>query len=518
MLQDQEQLPIEPGTKLGPYVVQEAIGRGAMGVVYRAYHAELERTGAVKVLQAIGADPESKARFRREALAIAHMRHPNILNVFDFGEIRGTPYMIVEFVAGGSLANRLQAGPLDQQSALAFLRGIGEGLDYAHSLGIVHRDVKPANVLLGPEDTPILADFGLVKLMESNSVNSMTGVTTGTPAYMAPEQVTATDVGPAADRYSLATIAYELLTGGYPFDGEGVLEMLYAHVHREPPPPSSRNPKLGPAVDSVILRGLAKDPGERWPTCEEFVAALDTALKAGPAAISAGEKTISLARLAPAVAATLPVRPRANATPKVAVAPAADGKRSLRSPYLVGAILLIPLLLVGGYCGFNATRQSTTRPPTTARAADPVVPGPTPAASPSPNPTAGTNQPPGAVSNAGPSPLPQPSTAPNPQPSPSPAPPPPPPPAPSISLSSNHIAMLTGSVTVYGLNFGAGKAVTISFIQGATNQQTKTTAASDGRFTKLISIPATAVPGQATITACDSTNACASQPITVTAT
>src|SRR5258708_19060414 len=250
-------LLIAPGPKRGPWEVHEPIGEGAMGVVYRAYHAELERTGAVKVLQAIVSDPDTKSRFRREALAIAHMRHPNILNVYDFGEYRGTPYMIVEYVPGGSLANRLESRPLDRESAVACLRGIGEALDYAHSLGIVHRDVKPSNVLLAPDEPPILADFGLVNLMES-SVKSMTGVTTGTPAYMAPEQVTGTDVGPAADRYSLATIAYELLTGAYPFDGEGVMEMLYAHVHRQPPAPSSRTPELGPEVDAVILRGRAK--------------------------------------------------------------------------------------------------------------------------------------------------------------------------------------------------------------------------------------------------------------------
>src|SRR5712691_7556019 len=229
-----------------------------MGVVYRAYHAQLERTGAVKVLQGLGGDLDSTARFRREAQAIARMRHPNVLNVFDFGEFEGTPYMIVEYVEGGSLSARVKNGPLDRDAAIAFLRGIGDALDYAHKHGIVHRDVKPANVLLGPDDNPILADFGLAKLMESSSIKSLTGMTTGTPAYMAPEQVTGSEVGPAADRYSLATIAYELLTGAYPFDEQGVLEMLYAHVHREPPPPSSRNPALGPAVDAIIVRGLAK--------------------------------------------------------------------------------------------------------------------------------------------------------------------------------------------------------------------------------------------------------------------
>jgi eukaryotic-like serine/threonine-protein kinase len=201
-------VPISTGTKLGQYEVQDFIGQGAMGRVYRAYHVQLERTGAVKVMQAIAPDPDTTTRFRHEAQAIAQMRHPNILNVYDFGEVDGTPYMIVEYVPGGSLATRLAAGLLEPATALRYLSGIASGLDYAHAHGVVHRDVKPANVLLEPDDTPVLADFGLAKLMEGSSLKSITGVTTGTPAYMAPEQVTGSKVGPPADRYSLASIAY----------------------------------------------------------------------------------------------------------------------------------------------------------------------------------------------------------------------------------------------------------------------------------------------------------------------
>jgi serine/threonine protein kinase len=245
-----------------------------MGLVYRAYHPHLERTGAVKVMQAIAPDRDAIARFRHEAQAIAQMRHLNILNVYDFGEFEGTPYMIVEFVAGGSLADRLSQDLLDETVALKYLRGIAAGLDYAHSMGVVHRDVKPANVLLTSDDTPVLADFGLAKLLQGSSLKSMTGVTTGTPAYMAPEQVMGSQVGPAADRYALATIAYEMLAGTIPFQGEALLELLYAQVHRYPQPPSARRPSLGPYVDNVIMRGLSKDPADRWESCAKFVDAL----------------------------------------------------------------------------------------------------------------------------------------------------------------------------------------------------------------------------------------------------
>ena len=354
-----------------------------MGTVYRAYHSQLERSGAVKVLQVLAAGKDAAARFRHEAQAIAQMRHGNIVNVYDFGEYEGTPYMIVEYVPGGSLASRMEEGPLEPASALKYLRGIAAGLDYAHSLGIVHRDVKPANVLLEKDGSPVLADFGLVKLLQGSSVQSMTGVTTGTPAYMAPEQVTGHQVGPPADRYSLATMAYEMLTGAIPFDSEGVLELLYAHVHRDPPPPSSRNHKLDASVDAVILRGLAKDPGARWGSCTEFVDALAAAL-AG-ARVPVAERT---AVLASPVAATIPLAPEApavtppparvaqpgpSATVAVAMPPASPDKAPRRRRRLVeiiaGVVILLLLLLVGGICAAANQR------PTLALNPDITVPG-----------------------------------------------------------------------------------------------------------------------------------------------
>jgi len=316
-------VPIETGTKLGQYEVLELIGEGAMGSVYRAYHAQLDRTGAVKVMHAISPDRDSIARFRHEAQAIARMRHPNILNVFDFGEYEGTPYMIVEFVPGGNLAGRMNNGPLPWGTVMRFLHGIAAGLDYAHAQGIVHRDVKPANVLLEKDETLVLADFGLAKLLQGSSLQSLTGVTTGTPAYMAPEQVTGHEVGPAADRYSLATIAYEMLTGSIPFEGLGVIELLYAHVHSEPARPSSVNPQLNEKVDAVILRGMAKEPGSRWATCEQFVNALGQAL--GTKATAGVERTIAIA---PAAAAAV----AAAADRTVAIAPAPQQIESLFAP------------------------------------------------------------------------------------------------------------------------------------------------------------------------------------------
>src|ERR1700694_4869078 len=317
-----------------------------MGFVYRAYHSQLERTGAVKILQAIAPDPDTTARFRHEAQAIAQMRHPNILNVYDFGEYQGTPYMIVEYVPGGSLSGRLSKGQLDAPATLKYLRGIAAGLDYAHSHGIVHRDVKTANVLLESDDPPVIADFGLAKLMQGSSLKSMTGVTTGTPAYMAPEQVTGSQVGPPADRYSLATMAYEMLTGVIPFDGEGLMEILYAQVHREPPPPSDRHSSLRPKVDAVVLRGLAKDPAARWPSCTAFVNALAAAVDGKNPLRQAVAKT---AVMDPAFASTVPLAEVA-VDPIHPMSSPPPPKRKMRKRLfaLIGGALIVLLLIFGG--------------------------------------------------------------------------------------------------------------------------------------------------------------------------
>ncbi|HEX6548285.1 MAG TPA: serine/threonine-protein kinase [Candidatus Dormibacteraeota bacterium] len=354
-------MTVGPGTHIGPYEVQDFIGQGAMGMVYKAWHEALARPAAVKVLQALAPDTEAAARFRREAQSIAQMRHPNILHVFDFGELEGVPYMIIEYVPGGSLADRSRAGRLSDADAIRLLRGLAAALDYAHGLGVVHRDVKPANVLIAADGSPILADFGLAKLLQSTSMKSATGVTTGTPAYMAPEQVTATAVGPSADRYALATLAYELITGQLPYEAEGVLEVLYAHVHRDPLPPSARRPDLAPAVDQVLLRGLARDPEQRWASCGEMVEALDAALE---------EK-------APAVAATLPLAP----------ASVGGGRRRL-ALLAAGAAAVAALLVLSAiaYAIGNRPRQVPTPTPTPShfRIGNPQ---PTPAHTPTPTPS-----------------------------------------------------------------------------------------------------------------------------------
>ena len=340
---------ILPGTRLGGYEVRELLGRGAMGMVYRAYHEGLDREAAVKVLQALAPDPDALARFRREAQAIAQTRHPNIVAVYDFGEHEGTPYMVVEYVAGGSLADRLRTGSRpDLAHAVELLRGMARALDHAHSKGIIHRDVKPGNVLLGPEGGAILADFGLAKLTQRSSAKTVSGVTTGTPAYMAPEQVMGKAVTPAADCYALATVAYELLTGDLPFGELGVFELLYAHVHSQPAAPTVRNWDLPAAIDPIILKGLAKDPESRWRSCGAMVDALARVLtEAAPAPAAAPAAALATPRApVPAITALVPVG--TPQTPPTVAAPPRPGRRL---PLLLGgaAVATLAVLAVAGF-------------------------------------------------------------------------------------------------------------------------------------------------------------------------
>lgn len=275
-------MPIQPGTRLGAYEVKRLIGHGAMGTVYLARHEALDRTAAVKVMQAITDDPVAVGRFNREGRAIALLRHPNIVTVYDYGEYEGTPYMIEEYVPGGSLAERLQDDRPSRETAVRWLRGIAAGLDYAHRKGIVHRDVKPLNVLMGQDDTPVLADFGLAKVAQQPAMTAV-GVATGTPAYMAPEQISDVgDIGPATDIYALATVAYEMLTGRLPYESDDVMRLLMAKVRDDPVPPTHRDSTLPRRVDSVLLRGLARKPDARWTTCTAMVEALAGVLEPKP--------------------------------------------------------------------------------------------------------------------------------------------------------------------------------------------------------------------------------------------
>jgi serine/threonine-protein kinase len=296
---------IPQGTQIGSYIVESFLGRGGMGVVYKAYHPRLERWSAIKLLPPFQTSNDARERFEREARAVARLRHRHILSVFDFGEFAGQPYMVVEYMPNGSLSERMPKAPLTVPQALSLLRPLGEALDHAHAQGVLHRDVKPANVFLDSELQPVLADFGLAKMTGEESLTA-SGMIAGTPTHISPEQAMGRPLDAKSDLYSLAVIGYQLLAGRLPFQGEGMMDLLYAHVHGDLPAPTSFNPALPPAVDAVFTRALAKDPAERFASAAEMVGALE----------AAGANRVDERRPQVPVAAT------------VAVSPATDERRA----------------------------------------------------------------------------------------------------------------------------------------------------------------------------------------------
>ena len=270
------------GKSLGRYRLEDLLGQGGMAEVHRATDTKLARTVAVKVILASHAvKGDFLERFLREARMVASLEHPNILPVYDFGEDNGVPFLVMPYLSGGTLRERLRSGPVPLALASLWITQLADALDAAHAAGVLHRDVKPANVLVGRNDRLFLADFGIAKMLESQSGLTATGVVVGTPIYMAPEQAQGYPATTATDRYALAVVAYEILCGRPPFDGDNALALMHQHVASPPPPLSTRVLGLLAGLDGVFSRALAKDPAERPPTCRALADAVAALLPAG---------------------------------------------------------------------------------------------------------------------------------------------------------------------------------------------------------------------------------------------
>ncbi|MDQ3992965.1 MAG: serine/threonine protein kinase, partial [Actinomycetota bacterium] len=259
------------------------IGRGAMGDIYRATDTTLDREVAVKVLaERYAQDAEIRERFTREALTAARLSgEPSIVTIFDVGEWNDRPFIVMEYLPGGSLEQRLRGGRPEVSHALAWLEEAARALDAGHRRGVVHRDVKPGNLLLDRNDHVHVADFGIASATGLQSL-TLTGTVLGTAGYIAPEQASGERAGPASDRYALAVVAWELLSGERPFAGDSPTAEASAHVNAPVPSLCDRRPDLPcREVDRVFQRALAKEPEARYSTCAEFVADLRYALAAG---------------------------------------------------------------------------------------------------------------------------------------------------------------------------------------------------------------------------------------------
>ena len=253
--------------KIADHQVLEVLGHGGMGIVYKAWHLRLHRPVAVKMLLAGPfARPQELERFVREAQAAAGLNHPNIVQIYEVGNAEGRPYFTMEFVEGGSLAQKLAGVPQPVRQAAAVTATLAETVQVAHQHGIIHRHLKPANVLLTGEDIPKIADFGLARRIEEEGGPTQTGIPLGTPSYMAPEQAggKTSAVGPAVDIYALGAILYELLTGRPPFRGESGAETVQQVLCREPVPPSRLNPRVPRDLETICLKCLRKEPERRY--------------------------------------------------------------------------------------------------------------------------------------------------------------------------------------------------------------------------------------------------------------
>jgi serine/threonine-protein kinase len=270
---------------LPKYEVLGELGRGGMGVVYKARQVGLDRLVALKmILAGAHAGPEELERFRLEGLAVAKLRHPQIVQIFDVGEHQGLPYFSLEFLEGGSLAKKLAGNPLASSEAAELALKLARGIAAAHQHRIIHRDLKPANILITADGEPKITDFGLAKQLEDDSHQTRTGAVMGTPSYMAPEQAWGhTDqIGPAADIYALGAILYELLTGRPPFRGASAIDTLDQVRHQEPVAPSQLVPKMPRDLETIALKALQKDPKRRYESAEDLADDLQRYLDGKP--------------------------------------------------------------------------------------------------------------------------------------------------------------------------------------------------------------------------------------------
>ncbi|HEC33285.1 MAG TPA: tetratricopeptide repeat protein [Chloroflexi bacterium] len=323
------------GQHLGPYRILEQIGVGGMATVYKAYQPAMERYVAVKVIAPHFAQDETfLRRFRREARAVAQLEHAHILPVHDYGEAEGRPYLVMRYLEAGTLKDRMAQRPLPLTEVNRIIGQVGSGLDYAHRMGVIHRDVKPSNVLLDAEGDAFLTDFGLAKMLEASVQLTETGVGIGTPAYMSPEQGRGERVDSRTDVYSLGVILYEMVTGRPPYEAETPLAVVFKHIQEPLPLPRSVRPDLSEEMERVILKALAKDPDDRFQTAGEMVRALDGAVRAAEAA----------ARTEPAVA-EVAVEPDERAAARLRRALPAGWARAAMWAGL-GLVILLALFLI----------------------------------------------------------------------------------------------------------------------------------------------------------------------------
>lgn len=268
------------GQSLGRYHILERLGEGGMAIVYKAYDTRLETDVAVKVIRTEKLTEENKEnalkRFEREAKSLARLTHANIVKVIDYGEYEGKPFLVMEYLPSGTLKEKM-GKPMPWQDVARLLIPVARALEYAHKQGMIHRDVKPSNILVTQSDDPMLTDFGIAKIIDEHVTLDLTGTgaMVGTPEYMAPEQVVSKNSDARVDIYALGVVMYEMVTGRRPYVADTPMAVLFKQASEPLPRPKSYVPTLPDIVEKILVKALAKNPDDRYQNMTEFVAALD---------------------------------------------------------------------------------------------------------------------------------------------------------------------------------------------------------------------------------------------------
>jgi len=274
------------GENVGPYRIIEQLGQGGMATVFKAYHAALDRYVAIKVLHpAFKEEPNFLSRFQREARVVARLEHPNIVPIYDYAEHKGQPYLVMKFIEGQTLKARMNEKPLTKEDAVEIVDAVGGALAYAHKEGVLHRDVKPSNVLLSPDGSIYLADFGLARMAQAGASTLSKDVMLGTPQYISPEQGQGVrDLDQGTDIYSFGVLLYEMVVGRVPFNADTPFSIIHDHIYTPLPLPTAVNPNVPEVVERVLLKSLAKDRKDRFEQVEQQVQAFRTAVLEGEGA------------------------------------------------------------------------------------------------------------------------------------------------------------------------------------------------------------------------------------------